>query len=160
MDDTLSRVLGRLENTKVEHNFESDRITGGVPVFTEEDVFKSRNMLSQIMRAIFIKEKINIQDLGSKQRTYLISSEIDPSKFSTAKTNLLAALARPAVSFNKFYETIVNILGYTMDISITLSKDGVEKKYVYSKLIPEIAGSKRTQLLCAPGILDKKDLDE
>ena len=112
------------------------------PVFTKEDVTLTTNMLSKLMRAIFVKEKISSDELKYKQRIYLIekdmASEIDSGTFLTAKTNLIAALSRPRVTFVKLYEALVEILGYSMDITIHLTRDGKTTNYRYSELMTNL----------------------
>jgi hypothetical protein len=133
-------MLNKLRSIDIqEDDYEDDQFANGTQVFTEEDVFKTNNMLSRLMRAIFVSEKVTIQEIASKQKEFLIKMDADPSNFSTAKTNLIAALCRSSVSFNKFYEAIVDILGYKMDITITLTKKGETKNYKYSKIVPSIS---------------------
>ena len=132
----IKDMLKTLDSIDTSKQPEENHPIGGTEVFTEEDIFKTDNILSRLMRAVFVKEKITIQEITFKQREFLIAMDTDPAKFSTARTNLIAALCRTSVSFNKFYEAIVNILGYKMDITITLTKNGESKSFTYSEIVP------------------------
>jgi hypothetical protein len=137
--DELQKMLKDLGEAVI-HNVKPIDPNAATPLFTVDDVVeKTRNMLSQLFRAIMLKEKVTVQEISHKQRITLSRLNVDPAKFPTAKTNLIAALARPAVSFNKFYEAIVNILGYKMDLTIHLEKDGVKRDYRYSELMAEMS---------------------
>ncbi len=142
-DNNITNMLQKLSTAEVSSSSPVENIGSGSPVFIVADIFKTNNMLSRIVRAMCVKEHISIQDLANKQREYLSRMEVDPASFSTAKTNMIAALGRPAISFNKFFEVFVGILGYKMDIGITLTKDGSSRTYKYSELMPEFAVSKR-----------------
>lgn len=96
--------------------------SSGELIFTKEDVIKTSDPLSQMLRCIFIQNGVTTQYLARRYREYALNTiGILPSKVSTGKGNLMSALDRPSLSFKKFYEVVVLILGYDLDMSFTLT---------------------------------------
>ena len=119
---------------------EPERVLGNSPatdisgdlIFTKEDILKTSDVLSQMLRGIFVEKGITYQYLARRYREYALNTlRILPSKVSTGKGNLMSAIHRPTLSFKKFYEVIVLILEYDLDMSITLT-DATGEKTVFN----------------------------
>ena len=103
----------------------------GELIFTKADVAKTTDGLAQMLRYIFAVNGITYQYLAKKYKEYALNKlGILPTKVSTGKGNLMSALHRPTLSFKKFYEVVVLILGYDIDMAFTLT-DKVGAKAVY-----------------------------
>jgi len=101
-----------------------DKSVGGQQIFRPEDMHKTKNILSKLLRKIFIDKQISKKYLELKYREYAINVlDEPPSTISTGKGNLLSAITREDVTFKKFYEVLHHILGFELDIQI-----GVEEK--------------------------------
>lgn len=138
MKDHVHTLLEQLKNTNV-FSTKQKKQSRGTLMFNYDDVLnKTDNVLSRLMRAIFIKENITLQELELKQRVFMTKNHDDPSNFSTARSNLVSSLCRQAVTWNRFMEALT-ILGYKVDIKIYLHRDDTVKKYKYSSLMQEIS---------------------
>lgn len=108
-------------------------------LFDIEDVFKTNNMLSRLLRGIVVFEKITMDELEDAIRSLLIRTGRPSKCYHSDKENMVAAISRTAVSFNKTQEFLCTMLGYKMNISITLSKEGeTPRVYDYEKVCNEI----------------------
>ena len=117
----------------------------GEPVFTEEDVLATNDPLSRMLRIIFIKKGVSHQMFAKRHREHAqnVLGEV-PSRISTSKGNMLSAIKRPCVSFKKFYEVVVDILGYDIDMTFTLTDaNGVSDPIGYNQSINEVVNKVR-----------------
>lgn len=105
-------------------------------VFLVKDVFKTQNMLSRLLRGIAIKENITIDLIKSCVRQAMVRTGRQQEKNSSYddSTNIISAITRNAVSFNKCFELLSTILGYEVDLTIHLTKDGVRRSYNYKEV--------------------------
>lgn len=102
--------------------------SSGDLIFTKEDILKTSDVLSQMLRGIFVEKGVTYQYLARRYREYALNTlRILPTKVSTGKGNLMSAIHRPILSFKKFYEVVVLILGYDVDMTITLTDHMGEK---------------------------------
>lgn len=91
-------------------------------IFTKRDILETPDMLAQLLRSIFVRNNVTYQLFDIKYREYAQNQlNLPPSKWSTSKGNLLRAIKRPTVTYNKFVETVVLVLGYHMNMSVTLT---------------------------------------
>jgi hypothetical protein len=116
----------------------TDQESGGRCIFTVADFFKTKNMLSKLLCGIILKERITLSQVENCLRMAIIKAGRKLNELSQDKGNLIKAISGESVSFNKVVQLLVTTLGYDMDITITLTKDGVARKYTYSELAVEM----------------------
>ena len=138
MDKHTKALLKNLKSAKVLPQVQQS-YKNGTPLVTLLDVFKTPHILARLFRAIAAKEGITLEEIRDKNKIMLAKREVDPSTFATANSNLIANITKPTLSFNKFITTIIDVLGYDLDIHIVLSKDGKTTKYEYKELMNEIS---------------------
>lgn len=107
-------------------------------LFRVEDVFKTPNMLSRLVRGIVIKENITVVQLEDALREGIIRAGRKTKDLHSDKMNLVSAVSREAVSFNKAFELLSTVLGYDMSITIHLTKDGVTRNYNFEQVCDEM----------------------
>ena len=112
-------------------------------IFTKEDILKTPDILSQMLRAIFVQNGVTAQYLTRRYREYALNTiGVLPSKVSTGKGNLMNALFRPTLSFKKFYEIVVLILGYDLDMSFTLTDpSGNKMSFNHHQVVEDVINS-------------------
>lgn len=114
---------------------------GGTPMFTENDVLKTSNMLARMLRVIFIENNVTTQSFTEMHREYALTKlNMMPSNVSTSKGNMMALIASGNMTWKKFYEIVVNMMGYDLDLAISLKKNNVDvKTYNYVEEMTRIA---------------------
>lgn len=113
-----------------------DLIKSPTPLFDMKSVFKSSNILTRLLRIICIRENKTIGDLDYGLRNRLLRSGTKLSKFGSDKNNILTAIAKESVTFNRAMELLEDIFGESVDITIHLKdKNGKERSYRYSEEI-------------------------
>lgn len=118
-------------------------IISGELIFTEKDILDTTNILSRMLRAIFVDKGITKQYLSEKYRIYATNVLGDlPSKVSTGNGNLLNAIKRDAVSFKKFYEVMVLVLGFDLDFAVSISDDMSRKTYRYGDVMNAVTNKR------------------
>ena len=103
-------------------------------VFKLHNVFQTRNMLSRLLRSIVIEEGITIPQIEDCLRQAIIRTGRKTNELHQDKENLISAISRDAVSFNKAFELLSTVLGYEVDVTIHLKKDKQEASYRYSEI--------------------------
>ncbi len=138
MDKHTKALLKNLSTAKVLPQVQQS-YANGTPLVTLLDVFKTPHILARLFRAIVAKEGITLEEIRDKNKIMMAKREVDPAKFATDNSNLIANITKPTLSFNKFITAIIDVLGYDMDIHIVLSKDGRTSKYEYKELMSELS---------------------
>jgi hypothetical protein len=90
------------------------------------------------VRGIVVKENITIRQLEDALRQGIIRSGRRTKDLHSDKMNLVSAVSREAVSFNKAFELFSTVLGYDVNITVTLTKDGVKHSYDYEEVCDEM----------------------
>lgn len=117
----------------------------GPLVFQKEDIMKTNHRLTRLLRGIFYKNRITIPYLSEKYHEYAVNVLHElPSRISTGHGNLIMALGRPQISIKKFEEIVCHILGYDIDMTITLSKsDGDRFEINYNEMMEDLVNNNK-----------------
>jgi hypothetical protein len=99
-------------------------------VFDIGDVVKTPNMLSRLVRLICYRERITHGMLDNALRERMERMGGSSKSLSYAKPNLMKAIKAERVTFEKAIELFQQILGFNVDVSITLTRPG-EEPHVY-----------------------------
>jgi len=111
----------------------------GTPVFTEQDIGNTQHMLAKILRAILVDNHVTAEEMQFKQVEFLTTNGVDKSKFSSAYMNLIGAYSKDRITWKKFHEILVGILGFDMDIEVSVTRDGEKESYKFSDLMVRCA---------------------
>lgn len=129
----MDKMLEYIKNSPTLDENSTDNT--GEPLFKPHHVWATSNSFGQLVRMIFCEEGITVRMFRTAiMKTYLKHGR--PQRIATSQqSNLFKAITRKRPTFYKFKEIICDILGYDMDITITLTKNGKTKSYNYKKLL-------------------------
>jgi predicted nuclease of restriction endonuclease-like RecB superfamily len=117
-------------------NFDRSDAMDGDPLFREEDVHNTSHPLMKILRRILVDDKVSKEYITDRYAEYarVVLGET-PSRISSGRGNLLSTLARNEITYKKFVEILECILGYSVDISVTLvDKKATVRSFTYSNI--------------------------
>ncbi len=113
-------------------------------IFVRDDILGTSDMLTQLLRGIFVKNGITYTLLSEKYQDYAINRlGVLPSKVSTSKGNLISAIKRPKVTFKKFFEVVALVLGYQLDMTFELTdSSGTNVRYNHAAMLQDLVNTR------------------
>ena len=141
----LGDMLRSISNSSVIKGIKVER-GRGTPVFNEQDIGNTQHRLAKILRAILVDNHVTAEEMQFKQVDFLTTNGVDKSKFSSAYMNLIGAYSKDRITWKKFHEILVGILGFDMDINVTVTRDGKEETYKFSELMVRCASQSATRI--------------
>ena len=141
----MKDIIDIIEKSPIIHDKNIDSDNTGELMFSPHHVWATNSMFGQLVRMIFCEEKITLRMFRrAVLKTYLEHGK--PQKIATSQqSNLLKAITRPRPTIYKFKEIICGILGYDIDITISLTKNGKTSHYSYRNLIKKYMRIKREE---------------
>lgn len=143
----MDKIMDYIKNSPTINDGDGNADNTGDMVFEPHHVWATNSMFGQLVRMIFCEERITVRRFRKAVlNTYLKHGR--PLKIATSQqSNLLKAIVRQRPTIYKFKEIISDILGYDIDITISLTRNGVTKHYSYKKLIKKYMKLKREEEL-------------
>lgn len=109
----------------------------GTPLFTKDQITEHSDVLVKLLRFILVENNVTIEEYTNKFRVYALNVlRLHPTKVNSQKRNIYNAMISDHISWKKFVEIIVYILGFNItDLYIELSKgdDFTTKSYRLSE---------------------------
>lgn len=115
-----------------------------LPMFTPKQAIGGRdNILTRLIRGICVLKKFTIGDLevAIRNHSHLHGGGMNraESSLTTNRNNMMQALSRESVSFNKVLQLLSTYFGYQVSITITITdQQGVSESFnteeVYDKV--------------------------
>ena len=112
-----------------------DYIGAGTPMFTPDDINKTTNLLSKLLRQIFIQHNITLEYFTAKFKHYAYYElKMHPVTLNTQRYNYIKSLKDDNITYKRFVETLCGILGMTIeDIGIVISNGNKKESYKASE---------------------------
>lgn len=126
-DEKSTRIkeafLQKFQNSTRIDELEQLKLIGKL-IFTEEDVNSSPWPPDRLLRRLFVDNRITDAYFNEKYKLYAyVKLGLPPSKASNNRTNILKALKKGHITYNKLIEVISNILGYEITDMILVFND-------------------------------------
>lgn len=134
----VNALVTELKRVNKPSTTQSDNDTS-ICLFPKKQVFIPSSILTRLLRAICIKENITISKLRNSIKLYNYKNGRPSNKHSSDRSNLHAGISSDSVTYNRSIELLHHVLGYDVDITFHLTKDGVTKDYRESEVVKEIA---------------------
>jgi hypothetical protein len=132
----MEKMLESINKARSVADNGGDEISQGKLVFEKDKVWDTTHMFTALVRMIFIKEKITIQAIGHYMLVKMAKGGASKRDIGYKTGNILKSLVRPRPTFYTFYK-VMCLLGYEMDITIKLKRNGKTVSYNYNELLKE-----------------------
>lgn len=97
-------------------------VKNGTPFFVAEQLKESRHPLTLLVRYLFIREGVTLEDFVLRYRGMLETSGMSPTEVNYTRNNIKRSLKEPIVSWPRM-EVACNICGYDIsNVTIDLTK--------------------------------------
>lgn len=106
----------------------------GTPLITQEDLFKTKNLIAILARLLIIEEQLTREKLFEQYNQMAAETGLLIGEISSGRGNLKKDIVKPNVSWSLF-EKLVRVAGYDIaDVSVTLvqRQTGEVKELKYS----------------------------
>lgn len=134
MSNKLDKLTNKLNDAFGEVNNNTSSIRGSVarPLFKFADIWNATNRLAMLVRAICAIEKVSLSDIEKSLLAKGLRHGRSKKEIDGDKGNLVKAITRQNVSFNKVIQLLETTLGYQVEIALHLTKDGETRSYKYT----------------------------
>lgn len=129
IDDTFEDLFKQVP----QHHVDSMRTTGTL-IFEPSQVCETTHKHDRILRGFLVQNRVTVEYFGERFRSWaMISRGVFHTEVNTQKNNLLKALRKGYITFNKFEEAL-EVLGYHIkDTAYEISDEsGNVETYKYS----------------------------
>lgn len=121
----------------------SVRGSGMLPLFAPADINKSDNILTKLVRGICILKGWKVNDLESRLVEQIHRKGRSMTSLSTDRNNMMQALTRDSVSFNKVVQLLTTIFGYDVSLTLILTdREGNREEFNYEDVCDKVRGMK------------------
>lgn len=101
-------------------------------VFTENDLYATTNILSKLLRKIFIERHVTYSKLAEMHRDYMLKVGASTSMINYNWNNLKKAIAKDTLTFNMFLYVVTTIMNLRIsNIGIQIEEEGKEELQTY-----------------------------
>lgn len=99
--------------------------TSGRPIFTIDDVRAVSTPLDRILRMVFVKNRVTYEYFNQCCRKYAIEVlHSHQTQINSVGSNIVRTLQKGNISHGRFFEALVDVLGYKLiDLKITFQSD-------------------------------------